>query len=69
MREIAVGDIWMWEPSPNAYNKWATKEYWLISRQDEEGEWWAISLSCNGDAGQEVDITVADISVDWTKVA
>ena len=67
MRTVAVGDIWMWEPISQYRN--IQKEYWLISKQDADGEWWAIGLSAGPDNGQELDITINDLSVNWTKVA
>ena len=66
MRNIEVGDIWMWTPPADRPD--CGLEYYLISKQDEHADWFGIAM--NGEnAGGEFEITVSVLENDWTKVA
>ena len=67
MRNVQVGDIWVWTPEPDSmFSK--EPEYYLISKQDEYADWFGILM--NGeDAGREFEITVTTMENDWRKVA
>ena len=66
MRDIEVGDIWMWTPPADRTD--CGLEYYLISKQDEHADWFGISLN-GDDAGEEFEITVHNLENDWVKVA
>ena len=68
MREIKVGDIWMWSPNPSTAAPWRQPEYWLMTRQDSDGGWLGICLSQEVDLGPE-ELSVGDYSANWEKVA
>jgi len=67
MRDVQVGDIWVWTPdAEDMFSK--QPEYYLISKQDQYADWFGILM--NGtEAGQEFEITVAVLENDWRKVA
>jgi len=67
MREINIGDIWLWTPRKDAYYR-PPPEYWLITRQDSDGDWLGICLSEELELGPE-PLSVGDYSANWEKVA